>query len=495
MDNWLAHRNQNLGSMFSSELAWDYLCILFALLEFRRDHEFEVLREDLFRTVHDAHDVSCTGEAWELPRFDAEIGQLESWGIVGRRMEKTRLRSYKDVRRDVYRYSLKDETVAFLLWLEERHANDLLPHDDDSINLLEFVLSSCKQLNRNLREADERFANVVFALGDVQEKTGRLSRNLNGIAARLGDFLQKTYSADEARETVHGLDTYFKNYLTQLYKLRMAIMKELEMLQSEENTGRLHKCFELFEKQQETRPRFLRVGHVYEQPEEQIQRLNHYYQRDGQIDKLCGAVHDNALKVLAKLTSYLKELERRNNRLEFINLRLKELAGEPVDFTSGRFVRELLGSAAAPLDMNDADEEQKAEPPAPRSGAGGRRQPPKVFSRTRTMSEEHIETHEEMRLRLLSEFLSARYPSGGELCSAKLAEGEYKQLSLLLKYGLLGEGRMLQKLGLSLRTDSNRTMEVTCAEGVVTGPWTELTGRHKPVSPLVPGVERKTGDE
>ena len=473
-DKLLEFRNRNLGSMFCSEYAADYLHVLCTLLDFRRRHELEVLRDDLFQAAAETHPVSASGEPFDSSRFNQVMQQLENWDIAVKRIEKTRIRSYRDVRRDMFRYRLTDETIAFLTWLEERRASDLLPQEDDSVNLLEFILGSLKQIGRNLRDADSRYSSVIFALGDVEEKTTRLSRNLNQITIRLGEFLLKNYTPEEARETVTGLDAYFKYYLQQLFKLRTGILKELEQLNEGNHPGELQKCGELFAAEQRTRPQFLRTGSRQMEAEKFPERLLAYYGRGGQVDKLCSSVHENAMKVLGKLTSYLKELERRSNRLEFINLRLLELAGRPEEFEPSGFLRELLSPAAAPLDMNDADEFQKAEPPAPRFGSSGKRMPPRIFSRTVKLSEKQVETHDEMRLRLLSEFLNRRYPENGPLDQAMLERGELPQIALLLKYGITGEGRMLAQIGKKLEIRQEQTGLVRFPEGKLEGPQTIL---------------------
>lgn len=481
IEELLKHRNRNLGAMFAAELAEDYLRILYVLLQFRRDHELEVLWDVLFQSVLELSPVSCCGEPFNSARFDLALNQLDTWGIISKRLEKTRLRSYKDVRRDRFRYSLPDETAAFLLWLEERRENDLLPREDDSINLLEFILNSFKLISRSLKTSEEHFSTVVFALGDVQEKNARLSRNLSRITVHLGEFLLRVYTPDEAREIVSGLDVYFKHYLEQLFKLRNLILRELENLRLPDNTAQLARCFELFAAEQQKLPRLMRIGTQHDTPEQQLHQLLEYYRRGGRVDNLCGVVHDNAMKVLGKLTSYLKELERRSNRLEFINLRLLELAGQPEHFEAPGFLREFLHSAAAPLDMNDSDEFQKAEPPPPRTGSGAKRTPPKVFARTLPCSEKQVETHEEMRMRLLAEFLRKRYPESGSLDAVRLAGGEFAQIAQLLKYGLLGNGKMLEKIGKSLMVDQAETRTIFGPDGTLSGPATILqeNGKHE----------------
>lgn len=471
----LENRNQNLGSMFVSEFALDYIQILYRLLMFRREHELEVLRDELFDAVKTGISASRNNELYPIERFDQEMKQLEEWNLVNKRLEKTRLRSYKDVRRDRFRFSLTDETIAFLTYLEDRHQNDLLPRDDDSLNLLEFILSALKQINKALKEPEENHASIVFSMCDVQEKTARLSQNLNRITVTLGNFLLKVYSPEEAKEIVSGLDVYFKSYLMQLSQLRMKILNELERLTSGEKSVQLQQCFTLFLENQRRLPRIMQVSRGQENAADQILKLLSYYQRNGRVDKLCGTVHDNAMKVLGKLTSFLKELERRSNRLELINIRLQELTQKAANYEPQGFLWAIIGSAAAPLDMNDSDDYHKAEPPAPRSSHGTRRTPPKTFSRTRPLSEKHVETHEEMRTRMLLAFIKSHYPQHGKLDDTELSGAEdFQQLTLLLKYGILGEGRQLKKVDLKLNINQHQEMSINGNIGKIQGPETIL---------------------
>ena len=471
----LEKRNRNLGSMFVSEFAIDYIQILYRLLLFRREHELEVLRDDLFDAVKIGISASRSDENYLIERFDQEMKQLEEWGLVGKRLEKARLRSYKDVRRDRFRFSLTDETISFLVYLEERYQNDLLPRDDDSLNLLEFILSALKQINKALKEPEETHSSIVFSMCDVQEKTARLSQNLNRITVRLGDFLLHVYSPEEAKEIVSGLDVYFRAYLMQLTQLRMKILNELERLDDDEKSKHLQQCFSLFMEGQNKLPRVMQVSRGRDNPADQVAKLLKYYQRNGHVDKLCGAVHDNAMKVLGKLTSFLKELERRSNRLEFINIRLSELAQKEEDFDPQDFLWAFMESAAAPLDMNDSDEYHKAEPPSPRNSHSAKRTPPKTFQRTRPLSETHVETHEEMRLRILLEFLKTHYPQNGKLDAAALSGAEdFRQVALLLKYGILGEGRQLKNAGFELKFDLHKEMCINGTSGELQGPETTL---------------------
>ena len=151
------------------------------------------------------------------------------------------------------------------------------------------------------------------------------------------------------------------------------------------------------------------------------------------------------------------------------------MAQKEEDFDPKDFLWAFMESAAAPLDMNDSDEYHKAEPPSPRNSHSARRTPPKTFQRTRPLSETHVETHEEMRLRILLEFLKTHYPQNGKLDAAALSgEEDFRQVALLLKYGILGEGRQLKNAGFKLKFDLHKEMYINGTSGELQGPETTL---------------------
>ncbi len=78
-------RALSVGNVLASENAAFYVAILAALADFRAGHEFEPLFEDLREAV--------LGEAppqRQQDEFNADLKQLEDWGLVERRIEKMR---------------------------------------------------------------------------------------------------------------------------------------------------------------------------------------------------------------------------------------------------------------------------------------------------------------------------------------------------------------------------------------------------------------------
>ena len=95
---WLSSRALTLGNMLASERAAEYVAILRALAEFRAEHEPEPLHEDVERKV-----CGEEGEAFASAAFKSDLRQLKEWGLVAERIEKERLRGYRDNRRAKFR--------------------------------------------------------------------------------------------------------------------------------------------------------------------------------------------------------------------------------------------------------------------------------------------------------------------------------------------------------------------------------------------------------
>ena len=146
----LSGRSTTLGNMLASERAVEYVAILRALAAFRENHEPEPLHEDVVRKV-------CGDEADSFAEaaFKSDIRQLKEWALVAERIEKERLRGYRDNRRTKFRYRMCEDAAAFVEWLAERRACDLAPGgSDETGNLLDMQRSILSELRRMLHRVD-----------------------------------------------------------------------------------------------------------------------------------------------------------------------------------------------------------------------------------------------------------------------------------------------------------------------------------------------------
>ena len=108
---WLSKRAVTLGNLLASDRAAEYVAILRAFAKLREGHEPEPLHESVLREVC-GEDASPDAEQ----QFKASVRQLKDWKLLTERIEKERLRGYRDKRRDKFRYRLEDDAIAFVGW-------------------------------------------------------------------------------------------------------------------------------------------------------------------------------------------------------------------------------------------------------------------------------------------------------------------------------------------------------------------------------------------
>jgi Protein of unknown function (DUF2397) len=460
-------RNRGVGSLLNSEHSCYYIQILYRMLLFRREHELEPLNEDLYQAVRPAQE-SFDGSHYGQDLFTRHIHQLLEWKLVTERLEKERLRGYRDMRRDRYRYRLEDETVAFLHWLEERLHSDFEDASDDAGDLLEFVLSRLREASRALSrfepdgpdedKVSRKAANIVFLLYNVNEYTGRISRHLSEINAALGAFLLHNYRVDEARQIIDELRSYMSGYLRRIHELRKKIISEFEKIDSGENADKLAQCFTIHERELKDAPRFLRRGRSTTSPRRLMEQLPECYRPQGRIDSLCHRVNDSAMKVWGKLSAHLRELERKNNRLEGINARLLEIAALPENACPDEFMRELIAAAGMPMDPNYWDEFTKANPPRPRREFTKEQKTIRSYLKRKRGESKPVQSMEETRLEDLKHWVENKFGAelseqGVEVSKANYSgSDDFKKIIELTRRGILGNGRQLKKIHYNMET-------------------------------------------
>jgi len=473
---WLVRqRNQHLGSLLNSEHRDFYIQILHRMLYFRREHELEPLNEDIYIAVKPALEKTSSEEYTPL-LFNRHINQLTEWELIVRRLEKERLRGYRDDRRDRFRYRLADETVSFLYWLEDRLRGGEEDTGEDAGDLLDFVLSRLREIGRELGrveggglsedDAVRKASNIVFLLHNVNEYTERISRRLGEMSANMESFLLHSYSITDAQEVIDELQAYLGGYLSRIYTLRKQILSELEKLYAPERAVYLSNCFQIHARELLKAPRFMRRSGLSEGLDKIIERLRSYYRQHGQIDLLCGRVNGSAMKVWGKLSAHLRELERKNNRCEEIDKRIKEIRALPENAVPFDFFRELVSSGAMLSDPNLWDEFTKAEPPPPRFASGKIKKtnraylPPKRPGTTPVVSLEEAWL-EQLKQWIESKFTREKLKVGTPLDAANFSGIEdFRNIMNLSKKGILGNGKALRKIKFELDTGKEFT-EVT----------------------------------
>ncbi len=458
----VSRRNRHLANLLNTERSVYYVQILYCLLRFRRAHELEPLHEDLYRAVLPAQEAITEDHDYPLDRFREDLRALIEWKLVEERIEKQRLRGYRDTRRKKFRYSMPEETLAFLEWLVERLRDDLEERVADTRNLLESVLGTLKELKRVLfhiqtkrsEEGDPR--RVLFHLGVLDAQTHSITDSLVALNARMYGFVMKEYSIEDARTILNELAVFVDRYLRQVHQLRGAIIATLNEIKTERNRDKIRYCVDEMETERLKAPHLMRKiadpSTLVQIPE----TLFHFYRDGGTLDRLRHRIHKSSVKVWQKLNLRLRELERKSHRLEDLRARINEIVAMPEEAVVDQFLFELLAPAHMVTDPQFWDGREKAAPPQPRRRSRHADEdalPPLAQKPTR--AKQNIRTHEQERLRQLKHWLEQKVITPEQavawLRDSRVEEFEdVANMMELMKNGRLVEGKRLQRIGFQL---------------------------------------------
>lgn len=453
----LRFQNPNIGQLLSTERSVFYLNILYGLLLFRRNHELEPLHEDVFQFVQAAQQAEEDG--YDASTFNHDIRQLEHWELISKRIERERLRGYKDTRRRKFRYRIADSALSFLQWLEDQLRDALEPRGADTRDLLEEVAGGLRELQRVLNkihktEPDpERARSAMYRLARLGHLTLDINQSLADFNARLTTFTLERYEAATARAILRELENFLENYVNRIQLLRREIVPELEKLGSPRFTPRWERCRTALADEIKNSAMLMR-GRSVPNAKQELERLLRFYELGGKLDQLCGRVRSSAQSVWRKLYTHLRELERKSHRMEDLKDRIAEMAALPQEQSFTGFINALIAPARMIADMHYWDTAEKAEPPQPRLEQHKVKQAPVNYlkpkpkgdpSSVRSLNEEKL-----IRLRQWIESAHSQWPSA-------LSQGTYSEfadLSSMLelaRHGLLGNGRNLAKVDLWLK--------------------------------------------
>ncbi|MEI6211876.1 MAG: hypothetical protein WCR06_09660 [bacterium] len=462
----LDNRCRQLGHLLLADRALFYVQILHRMLEFRRQHELEPLHEDLFDAVR-APQEAAAAAPYTMDLFLQDLRQLQLWNLITCRIEKERLRGYRDTRRRKFRYQLADEATAFLLWLEERRRDDLQPDEPDTRDVLEELVGTLRETARLLNRTGGEAAldldgarAIMYRLSRMSALTYDASRSLGEFNVRLLGFVIGRYDLATARILIGELDHFLKRFLSRIHALRQEIVPELGKMRHSRYHARWQSCVALMESERRATPHLLRTR-PHHDPDSELDTLARFYAEDGTLEQLCARVNASALLVWRKLYAHLRELERRSHRLEDLQARVREIAAQPSDSTrAAAFIQTLIAPARMIGDMHLWSETEKAEPPEPRWEKYRTRAQTSDYLGAKNMADGRpVQSIEEARLSLLQNWMQhaglapeADEPvpvSGG----AFAGQEDFMKLIELARHGLLGQGARLRKLGYILTPD------------------------------------------
>jgi hypothetical protein len=462
----LERRNRHLGQLLLSDRATSYLSILIEMLAFRRHYVSEPLHDDLYQALCAS---SAEGTLYSADQFNQDMRQLLDWNLVADRIEKERLRGYKDTRRRKFRYRILDDTVAFLLWLEARRRDDLEPNDADTRDLLSELAGTLHETTRlfNKTSAEtldyETARSIFYRLSRMLALTDHVAQTLGDFNIRLLSFAMQRYDAATARAIIAELDRFLKQFLSRIYTLRTEIAPSISRLRHTRYTARWQHCRACMEEEARATTRLVRI-HLPD-PAHTLASLTDFYAAEGTLEQLCDRVNASALQVWRKLYSHLRELERRSHRLEDVRARISEIAQLHDTEVPERFLRNLLAPARLVGDMHFWDENEKALPPQPRWDQRRVREEMTLDLAEKPRGEAYIpRSMEESRLHALAEWINQR--GLAPLTDAEeryLSEGafhtltDFQRIVEFSRAGLLGRGLKLTKIGLHVAATETHT--------------------------------------
>ncbi len=481
----LAGRNARLGSLFTSERAVHYLNILYRMLLFKRDYELEPLYDDIYSGVIAAQ--SSIDPEYDGENFRLDIGKLAEWGLVSFRIEKQRLRGYRDNRKQKFRYRLTSETIHLLEWLEQRLVDDLQSRGSDTRDLLGELRGSLGELLRllhqvstDVKDPEDVARRVLFQLFKADDLCQEISTGLADLNGRLLFFLVKRYHIDEVRGLIREVDRYVETFLRQAYSLRQEILPLLARLTKENTLEKLTYCHEVMENERLRTPNLLQMRRnvqVSGIPE----NLLTFFAEQGGLDRLLHRINTSSMQVWQKLRSHLRELERKNNRLQDIGYRLQEIASLPEHATVSTFLHQLLSQPVCTFDTNYWNQAEKAEPPKPTKRTAGKTHFPKSYLGRKQPGNKPVQSMDEARLAQLKLWLQENIVVGNSECGLLSAGNftsfdDFLRLVELARAGLLADGKRLSSIDYVLQPEQQEVL-LSIAEQSLRHP--EMTVIHK----------------
>ena len=448
---WLSARALTLGNMLASERAVEYVAILRALAGFRAEHEPEPLHEDVERKV-----CGEDAEASASAIFKADIHQLKEWNLITERIEKERLRGYRDNRRAKFRYRMCDDAAAFVEWLEDRHAHDLLPGGgDETGNLLDMQRSILAELRRMLHRVDaahvgyETAGDVLFRVDQVSRYVDATAKTLQELNLRLLSFGIAEFSAEEAKPIVDELAVFLERFGRRFGTLREDILRDVEEMRRDCHAKRWKACADTLAAETS---RFRHIASV-KIPDAQriLADASLFYGAGGTLVSLMSRIGDSARKVWGKLNAKLRELERRNHRIEDVGARLAELARLDEADVPHRWLQRLLEPAAMCGDAQVRPGGEKFEWKVLERSSNVKTRKVISWITPRKVGERpDVASIAQERAKRLRDWMAARgiYPSSGssELSGGAYSEfGDFANLMNVIEHVWLGGGEKAKK--------------------------------------------------
>lgn len=444
--DWLGGKAKELGSLLAADRAVEYVAILRAFAGFRQHHEPEPLHEDIVRAV-----CGETPDPFAELTLKSDLRQLKDWGLVTERIEKERLRGYRDNRRTKFRYRLCEEAAQFVAWLDERRNRPLDAGGGDVTgNLLDLQCSLLHELRRKLRmvtptgtDADTA-GDVLYRVEQLRVYVDATARTLQALNLRLLSFGAESFAADEAKPVVDELALFLDRFGRRFGVLREEIVQDLTELRRPNQAARWATCADVL------RAEASKFRHIASMsiPDAAaiLSDAARFYAPDGALVDLMQRIVDSARKVWGKLNAKLRELERRNHRLEDLGVRIAELAKMDEDVVPYGWFRRLLETAAMRGDAQIRPGGEKSVHPLPKATAKIKARKTVTWITPRTVGEKaDVASISQVRGARLKDWLKTRalYPEESTTRLSSLVPqtfDDFPNVVQLIEYTCLGRG-------------------------------------------------------
>jgi hypothetical protein len=360
----------NVTRVLGAERMAQYLNLLYALLLRRRSHEIEPRHDDLYALVLGPQ--RRLGGTYDPQEYAHDLDQLAEWGAVERITEAQRLRGYKDNRRVQYRYRATEDAVALLEWLETRLADRIEGRVKDSRDRLADVVALLKEARRLLddwRRGDcdgEQARRVYYLIEAMADAVTGISEELVGFRAEMLAFSQRPYDIAALREILRWLERYVELYIRRVGELRIEVRDRVQGLRAPRYLRALVECHAVVEKERAHAPRFVRASGPLRPVDDLLEGADRFFRHRGRLADLCHNIDESARSVVLKMHRHIRELERRNARLDDLRATRRVLAAQPAEIDVTGYVGYLVASAHGQFDVRAGSLGHRVAPPTPR---------------------------------------------------------------------------------------------------------------------------------
>jgi hypothetical protein len=466
-------------AVVAAERAPYYLTILYGLWLYRRDHELEPLHEDVLARVLAP---AARHGGYDEVLFAQDVKQLVAWEAIDCVTEAHKLRSYKDNRRERFRYRLSDDAVALLEWLEARLAARLHARVGDNRDRLTDIVGQLRELERVLGRwrdggADDELArralHLVECVGDTIDRVGG---ELIGLRAEMLAFAARPYALPSLRAILGWLERYLGQYVERVAALRGELAARLAALAAPRLREALGACQRWIAAAREAAPRGLGGGGVADAGE-RLAAHAAFFAPGGPLARMTELVDAAARDVLARCSATCASWSGAARGWPICAARSRRWRRGRGRSAAARWFDALVASAQVRVDPRPATAANRLAPPAPRGVARAVRPgPPPPLARKRGTVEaaRELAARRQARLRAwLDDALAGRARVAlAELAAGPLAgvDGPVRWLEVA-RAAHLDQGRGLARGGARLEPAAG---EVEIA-GALTAPAGWLT--------------------